>query len=374
MAQSQAMAAATGTELESLIAAQKEIISATWNIERRSGAGRSSVDIKAIADAQVELKTRAEQSTGGQRPRRRTFPGAQQVSAQAEPAPNPVTDAITSMGRAVQQLEDKHTSEAIPHEMAALSALLKAEAEIRRRQVLQQANGASSAGNGRQGQDLSNLFDRELKRQQRTNYETRSQIEEQPNEKDAASALDRIRELARRQEELSRQQRDLASSELPADELKRELEKLMREQTELRKQADDLAKQIDRNAQASESGQDAQKGMGRAAEQMRSAASELGREDAASAAARGEQAARELRDLEGRMQSASPEARRRALGELQLDAQQAADAQRRIASEAPAARSAGWRHHRREAAAGRREGERGRSRRRLAAGGSSPGG
>ena len=95
-----------------------------------------------------------------------------------------------------------------------MSALLKAEAEIRRRQVLQQSNGASSGGNGRQGQDLSNLFDRELKRQQRTNYETRSQIEEQPKEKEGASALDRIRELARRQEELSRQQRDLASSEL----------------------------------------------------------------------------------------------------------------------------------------------------------------
>ena len=334
MAQSQAMAAATGSELESLIAAQKEIISATWNIERRSGAGRSAADIKAIAAAQVELKTRAEQSTIGQRPRRRTDPGVQQISTKAEPAANPVTDAITSMGRAAQQLDDKHTSDAIPHEMAALSALLKAEAEIRRRQVLQQSSGASSAGNGRQGQDLSNLFDRELKRQQRTNYETRSQIEEQPKEKEGASALDRIRELARRQEELSRQQRDLASSELPADELKRELEKLMREQTELRRQADDLAKQIERSAQASESGQDAQKGMGRAADQMRSAASELGREDAASAAARGEQAARELRELESRMQTVSPEARRRALGELQLDAQQAADAQRRIANEA----------------------------------------
>ena len=72
MAQSQAMAAATGTELESLIAAQKDIISATWNLERRSGAGRSAGDIKAISDAQSELKARVEQSAGGQRPRRRT--------------------------------------------------------------------------------------------------------------------------------------------------------------------------------------------------------------------------------------------------------------------------------------------------------------
>jgi hypothetical protein len=333
MAQSQAMAAATGTELESLIAAQKEIISATWNIERRSSAGRSSVDVKAIADAQVELKTRVEQSSSGQRPRRRGAPGPQQIAVQAEPGRSPVADAIASMGRAAQQLEDNKTSDAIPHEMAALTALLKAEAEVKRRQVTQ-SNGASSAGNGRQGQDLSNLFDRELKRQQRTNYETQSQIEEQPSQTDASSALDRIRELARRQEELARQQRELASSELTADEVKRELEKLLREQTELRKQADDLARQMERNGQQSAAGQETQKGMGRAADQMRGAASELGRDDAGSAAARSEQAARELRNLESRMQSASPEARRRALGELQLDAQQTADAQRRIAGEA----------------------------------------
>ena len=211
---------------------------------------------------------------------------------QEGPPSSPVTEAIASMGRAVQQLDDRRTSDAIPHEMAALSALLKAEAEVKRRQVLQQANGTSSAGNGRQGQDLSSLFDRELKRQQRTNYETRSQIEEQPDQKKGASALDRIRELAKRQEELSRQQRDLANSELSSDDLKRELEKLMREQSELRKQADDLARQMDRQAQQGEASQQSQKGMGRAADQMRSAASDLGRDDVASAAARGEQAAR----------------------------------------------------------------------------------
>ena len=38
----------TGTELESLVAAQKEIISATWNLERRSAAGRSAADIRRL--------------------------------------------------------------------------------------------------------------------------------------------------------------------------------------------------------------------------------------------------------------------------------------------------------------------------------------
>ena len=76
--------------------------------------------------------------------------------------------------------------------MAALNALLQAQAEIRKRQVTQQQQNAGGGGVGnRQGQDLSNLFDRELKRQQRTNYETKAQVETQPEAAKTDSALDK---------------------------------------------------------------------------------------------------------------------------------------------------------------------------------------
>ena len=115
------------------------------------------------------------------------------------------------MTRAIDQLEGRRTGEALPHEMAALQGLLQAQAEVRRREVAQQA-GASMGGLGRQGQDLSALFDKELQRQQRTNYETRSQTETRADRQESESALDRIRDLARRQEELSRRQRELANA------------------------------------------------------------------------------------------------------------------------------------------------------------------
>ena len=78
-AQSQAMAGASDPQLEGLIAAQKEIINATWNIERRSVAGRSVNDVKAVSQAQAELKSRVEQmmSPGGRRPQ---FQAPQQVA------------------------------------------------------------------------------------------------------------------------------------------------------------------------------------------------------------------------------------------------------------------------------------------------------
>ena len=74
--------------------------------------------------------------------------------------------------------------------------------------------------------------------------------------------------------------------------------------------------------------------MQRAAEQMRSAASEMQRQNAGGAAASGEKAADALRQLEQQMRGSSADARQRTAGELRLEAQQIADAQRRIAAEA----------------------------------------
>jgi hypothetical protein len=239
------------------------------------------------------------------------------------------------MGRAVDQLNGQRTNDALPHEMAALQGLLQAQAEIRRREVMQQA-GSGMSGSGRQGQDLSALFDKELQRQQRTNYETKTPIEQTPQRPTSESALDKIRDLAKRQEELSRRQRELAKAGLPPEEMKRQLEKLTREQEELRQQTEELTRQMaqpQRGSSGQQSGQGAS-GLREATEQMRSAANELQRQSPGSAADRSEQAAAGLRKLEQQMRDGSSDAKQRAAGELRLEAQQIADEQRRIASEA----------------------------------------
>jgi hypothetical protein len=345
LAQSQSMAGSSAQQLDGLISSQKEIISATWNLERRSTAGRSSTDIRNVADAQAELKGRAEQAAGVARQRRRTGPYPPQQIEPPQPGArpasssgaDPVRDAVDAMARALQQLETQKTAGAIPHEMAALNALLQAQAEIRRRQITQQQNNGGGGNGNRQGQDLSNLFDRELKRQSRNSYETKAQVETQPDGSKADSALDRIKDLARRQEELSRQQRDLAKRGLSAEEMKRALEKLTREQEELRRKAEEAAKQMEpgaRGAQGAPGASGAQQDLSRAMEQMRQAAAQGKQDDAAGAAAKGEEAARQLRKAESQMQQGSPDARRRALGDLQLESQQIAEAQHRVTNDA----------------------------------------
>ena len=241
-AESQAMSGSGNPQIEGLIAAQKNIISATWRIERRAGAGRSATDVKSVSQAQRELQARAEQMTrGGRSAPAQQLPqqvgqfGQRRVRSAGAEA---VASAAQAMGLAVKQLDVEKTKEAIPHEMAALHGLMQAQAEVRRRQVAQQARGASGNGYGRQGQDLSALFDRELQRQQRTNYETRSSAMDRPDAGQDNTALDRIRDLARRQEELNNRQRELGAKAVAPEQRKRQLEELTREQEALRERAE----------------------------------------------------------------------------------------------------------------------------------------
>ena len=307
MADSSAMAAATGTELAGLIAAQKEVISATWNLQRRAGAGSSAADVRAVANAQAEVKTRTERAASSARPMRR---GAGGMFFQFDAQPRgggtsgSVADAAAAMGRALEHLNAGSTRDAMSPEMAALNALLKAEAEIRQRQIAQQQNGTSTFGNGRQGQDLSNLFDRELKRQQRTNYETGSPVEQPSPQPDDASALDRIRDLARRQEDLARRQQE--ANTLQEKERRRELERLTREQEQLRRQLEQAARQ--QQSASAGRGQNqpadgAQSAIRDALDEMRRAASDLQRNEPGAASERAGKAAEQLRQAEARLQS-----------------------------------------------------------------------
>lgn len=350
-AQSQAMNAGGGGDLTGLSEAQKEIIVATWKLERRAAAGRSEEDLLAIARAQGGLKDRVARVAG----QAGLMAGAGTLGP--DPSAPPIAAAVVAMARAETTLDALDASGALPHEMEALNQLLKAEAEVRRRQVSQQAGGGG--GGNQSNQDLSALFDRELLRQQQTNYETPASTQQQAEDA-KEDPLEAIRELARRQDDLAREQQDLArrQQQMDAEELRRRLERLTREQTELRERAEQLVEQLAsrqsagaRSADSGEpqSGQQAQgqqgeQGQGNAssggnaarnaAEAMRGAASDLRREELSAAAEQGERALEHLRSLEAELSQGDPDARRRALNQAQVEASQVAEAQAELAREA----------------------------------------
>ena len=326
-------------ELGRLAELQKEIVVATWKLDGRRPAERAPEDLETVADAQNDVSLAARVLASRLRP---PAPAADTGgSDEAREVLAALAAAVESMSAAEAGLRSGRTGEAIPHEMAALDHLLRARDESSRTQV-QPPESQGARGNGRGAQeDLSALFDRDLRRDQQTNYENRpAEREESPEAEDDALRR-RLQELARRQEDLNRQQQALADAEADRQTAERVLERLAREQEEIRRQMEELGRELvrpDRQDAARPPGARAARA---AEEQMRRAAEELGRGDPSQAAASGRQALDGLRELGRTLGSGAPRAGERGqIGDLQLEAQQIAGLQRQLAAETGRAQDA----------------------------------
>jgi hypothetical protein len=360
LAESQSMSGSgyTGT-LDELVNAERQVIVATWKLDRRAQdarGARSEQDIRSVGRTQTDLKARVEQTASSFRESTLRDPRKREPAApsQTRPEEDAMTAAAEAMGQAVTSLDALSTGEALSPEMRALNYLLKAQAEIKRRQLSLDQSAAGAAGNNNRNYDISTLFDRELRRQQ-TSYETPSSGQKPLQA--GPDALDAIKELARRQDELLRRQQNGARAQTSQEELKRELEQLTREQSELRQLADELERQLSpqrssesnqpssgENGRSGPSGQrdlsargggesDTRRQMRAISDDMRQAASDLRRGSSQRAGTSGGRALARLRELERRLQASRPDERRRALGDMQLEARQLADEQRQTASE-----------------------------------------
>ena len=381
-APSQAFAAGGAGDMDDLAEQQKDVVVATWKLQRREDASRSRADVTTVARAQATVRRRAEEQARRRmadpapprragRPGRSSEPGVEPpvVLPPAEPGTPPdgavpatapagpgaadvMSAAVSAMTRAVTALDAGDLETAIRHEMDALNQLLRAAAEVRRKAIARQQQGGGRGG--RSGnQDLSALFDRELQRQQETNYENRPS-EEAPTDRAAADPLEQLRELARRQQDMERRERQLAREQatLPPEELKRRLERLTRDQAAVQRETERLARAFDRQA-----GQGGQPGARGAADALRAAADEMqraggdagappggvqaGAAGAGSGRASRQRALTQLREAERRAAGDDPATRARADGERRLELQELAEAQRRLGRDASAAAAAG---------------------------------
>ena len=340
-AQSQLTSGREAGEIEDLAEVEKQIIIATWRVDGQPASDNRAIDVAAVADAQGELRWAAERAA--QKILARGRPNTGNAGRTTGVEMEAMRDAIEAMREAEARLREDGTAVAITQEKEALNQLLRAEAEIRKHQVRRPENGSGGGqgGGGGAQEDLSALFDDELRRDQQTNYEDRPSTAA-PRSEDADDVTDaqrRLEELAARQESLAREQEQLGAkgdddgeSDSDDDERKRQLERLTREQNQLRQELEEVARRLDRNpTDESNSASDS----AQIAEEMRRAANDLRRGDPDQAAARGQDAARRLRALGRQLggQSGTPESNDERVGRLQREAEQLADDERQLASE-----------------------------------------
>ena len=174
-----------------------------------------------------------------------------------------------------------------------------------------------------------------LRRDQKTNYEDRGSSAPAESASAESDVERRLRQLAERQEDLAEQQRRLAAREPSPEEVGRQLERLTREQDQLRRQMADLQRELEQRRQTQMAqGQADTRAGGRANEQMRQALDELRRGELGQAARRAEEALVSLRELQREISQSQPRGQQAAVGQLRREAEDVAESQRQVATEA----------------------------------------
>jgi len=235
-----------GNEQQQIAERQREILLATFNLQRSDAAKRRTPEqlrdnATMLAEMQATLadqtrtlleRTQA-RSRGEADPRVKHFVENLQLAAKA-------------MDPAAEHLQKFALTQAIPGEQQALQYLMRAESAFREIQVSRQSSAGSASS--RSSRDLSELYELEMDLS-KTQYETEAQLDNPSADRPAQErddTIEKLRELAQRQEQLAQQARQ---QQTPTQQERWQQEQLRREAEELRRRLQEMAAQAQSQAQ-----------------------------------------------------------------------------------------------------------------------------
>ena len=297
------------------VISQQEIIAATWKLLRQK-EDRSETDFeearKGLVQAQRNLKLDIEDRISST-----TFAVELRTDEEMQKIVEHLRDAVKAMDEAIGDLQDSDLEAALKPERRALNSLLKADALNRERDVTMGQPGQSGGGGGAMEDRMTELMDLELDIS-RDKYEIQQQRSSsaQQQQQEMDETLDRIKELARRQQRIANQRQ----RQLEGEDKKRFIERLKRDQDELREQAEQLSQNLQQQSQSGQQGsEELQEGLQRAIDHMREAERALRNGDDQRASASQQQALNELDRMQKELQIAGAETTREMLDELARD-------------------------------------------------------
>jgi hypothetical protein len=310
---------------------QKQIINATWKLQRQFPANASSKPPPAYKkDAEV---VRDSQQTA-----------LEQAEAMKERVDDPRFKGLwerveQKMQTALEQLKAASDSSAklppaLNAEQEAYQALLSLSA--REYQVSRGQRGGGGGGGGERNQrQLDNL---ELK-QDKDRYETQRQAapQQKPEQREQLAVLSRLKELAQRQRDLNERLKDLqtalreAKTEQERKELERELKRLRDEERELLADMDEVQQTMeksDNQAQMAESRQQLEE----TRSHVQNAAEALEKGSVSQALSAGTRAQRDLQQLRDDFRKKNSNQFAEDMREIRREARELAQTQEEISS------------------------------------------
>jgi hypothetical protein len=191
-------------QVEALSEQQRQIISATFNVQRdrrNMTAQKLRESSTVVSLSQSRLREQVEGLL--------TRLNSQLV--QRDPAFAKIVEmlpqAVESMKEAEAKLAAITPDAALPFEHKALQILQKAEEEYEQQiSVQRNAGGGGGGGGSAQQQELAEIFEQELEKMA-SRYETANQAMQQQGDREVDELLEKLKELARRQEQEAERQR-----------------------------------------------------------------------------------------------------------------------------------------------------------------------
>jgi hypothetical protein len=293
-----------GSPDEQLAELQKQILSATWTLQRLNVSRlpeRFVEDASVIRQSQQHALDQALELALDS-----TDPSAAEFLAAAR---DEMQRAIQHLDDAVQQRSTDPLPDALDAEQSAYEALLQLQA--REYQVARgQPGGAGSGASGRAQRQLDQLQLRDAENR----YQTQSQATAPPTEqqREQLQFLARLRELAQRQQDLNQQLQELelalqeARTPEQREELLRRLKRLQEAQRQMLADVDELQQRMEQPELRSQTA-NARQQLDQARSQLQRAADAIQRESVSEAVASGTRASRQIEQLrdELRQQSSS---------------------------------------------------------------------
>lgn len=234
-----------GSPTSRLAELQKQILNATWKIERqrpKATVESHGRDLGTVTESQSQALDQAkDQGSGAEDPRGEAMWGA----------------VMTAMEKALSELNaSTNRTQALTSAISAETAAYQALLRLREREFQVARNRGQRQQGGREGVD--SLRQRQLEELDLTDeanrYETEStaQTATTPERQEQLQVLNRLGELARRQQDLNERLRELqaelakADSESQREEIRRQLKRLQEEEQQMLSDADELRQRMDR--------------------------------------------------------------------------------------------------------------------------------
>jgi len=301
---------------------QRQIIAATFKLVRdksRIADKQYGEDLGVLALAQGRLQAQVQSLL-----QRMANRGVLEPGSGFDNTAQSLRSAAEDMGNARDRLQGKKAKEALPPEQSALKHLQRAEAAFRDVQVSFEQGGAGGGGSAMNAEDLADLFELELDKL-KNQYETVQRGSQEKADDKVDEALERLRELARRQEQEIERARRLAGPANQAGGGAGSQRNLARDTEELARRLERLARETSSPAM-----QDTARRLQEAANAMKRSGTGATGGSAGEAAA----ALERLRDAQRGLEGTRTDRLEQGVQDAMRKAQGLARAQERIASEA----------------------------------------